>query len=369
MSFSSTFNPQETIDSFAAALEEDSKIGTADFKPKKLNYVVIEGETGLSYSKLEKFYECPRKFQLGYLKELATFSASIHTAYGHAVGAGVQEFLTKVDLVGTELAKEHATLAAIAAFDYHDIFYCPEKGNKSLWFAILAVEKFTSFYESHVFQNGERFSDYEIAVLNGKPAVELTFYIKLHGYNYQGHIDLILRNKFTGQLVVFELKTSKYQETLEDWANSNQALGYNVVLSHFIPEMADYRVIYVCYNASSLTYYCLEFVKSIMSRTEFLMSMLADVSTMDTYKELNFWPKRGSSCRNFGRACEYFGFCDNQLWIDAAVEASLNNKLNSQFESFPLEEVDFVADLDSLLTTQQSSLATESSFSKMLDAI
>jgi hypothetical protein len=363
------FNQAETIAGFNAAIEADSKIGTADFKPKKLTYVIIEDETGLSYSKLEKFYECPRKFQLGYIKELSTFSASIHTAYGHAVGAGVQEFITKLEELGTQGAKEYATLAAIAAFDYHDIFYCPEKGNKSLWFAILAIEKFATFYESHVLQNGERFSDYEIATLNGKPAVELTFYIKLHGYNYQGHIDLILRNKFTGQLVVFELKTSKYQETLENWQNSNQALGYNVVLSHFIPEMADYRVIYVCYNASSLTFYCLEFIKSIMSRTEFLMSMLADVSTMDIYKELNFWPKRGSSCRNFGRACEYFGFCDNQLWIDAAVEAAKSNQLNGQFESFPLEEVDFVTDLDDLLSSQQSSLATETSFSKTLDAM
>lgn len=346
----------KTQQGFLAAVEAE-----VSHKPVKLNYVVIEDEDSLSYSKLEKFYQCPRKYEVGQLKGLSEFSPSIHTAFGHAIGAGVQEFLLSKD-------KEKAVLAAIAAYDHSDIELAIEKANKSLWFAISAIDIFSNFYETHQLQNGENFSDYEVAILEGKPAIELTFYIKLEGYNYQGHIDLVLRHKLTGRLVVFEIKTSKYAETIEDWKNSNQALGYNVVLNNFVKNMADYRVIYLCYNTLQRQFYTLEFIKTLESRTEFLLSLLADVEQMNLYKQLGFWPKRGTACKDFNRPCEYFDRCDNAGWIETQTRLKESGQLDMPYEALDLADVTFVLDIKDLLESQQVE-ANETPISNLLDSL
>ena len=61
--------------------------------PKRLGYVAQEGVIALSYSRLNTLYSCPRKFQLSELMGRKSFSPTMHTAFGHAYGAGVQTFL------------------------------------------------------------------------------------------------------------------------------------------------------------------------------------------------------------------------------------------------------------------------------------
>lgn len=58
------------------------------------------------------------------------------------------------------------------------------------------------------FENFDGFDkDWEVDVINGKPAVELRFEMEIGGYPFVGVIDLVLRNKKTGARAVIDHKS------------------------------------------------------------------------------------------------------------------------------------------------------------------
>lgn len=73
------------------------------------------------------------------------------------------------------------------------------------------------YYEAGLsyFDSFSGFGDeWEVAVIDGKPAVECKFEIKIGGYPFVGIIDLVLRNKETGEYMVVDHK-SKSKNSME----------------------------------------------------------------------------------------------------------------------------------------------------------
>lgn len=312
--------------------------------PKRLGYVALEGVVNLSYSRLSTFYTCPRKFQLSELEGRKSFSPSVHTAFGHAYGAGVQTFLQYApqsleNLEGVQLAEERAVVATVAAWDMYSLWQEDPKRIKTLWEAIAAVRRFCK-QEAHTL-----LEEWELAYLpSGKPMIELMFYVDCGAYSYQGHIDAVLRHRETRELCILELKTGSRAAAQADWANSSQTLGYNVILQALgvtSAEQAAYHVKYLCYDANGRELSLMEFSKSAVERVEWIVGLLMDIQQMELYKEHGVWPKRGSSCRNWNRNCEHFLTCDLSM---QAVTPEL-----SSYESMKLEDVDFVITLEKLL--------------------
>ncbi len=271
---------------------------------RKLDYGVVGGK-GLSYSRRQTLNSCPRKFQLENIYNLGLRDDSnVDFAFGHAVGAGVQHLLWQPhDLHG-------AVIRCAAAWDI-DILIDNIKANKSLAHAVRAVKIFHQMVSSV----GGFLRDYEIAIFNGKPAIELTFCIHLHdGFLYEGHIDVILFNPKTNHYLVVELKTTKFNNIHESmYKNSSQALGYSIVLDSIAADHGaqnSYYVMYLVYKTGAMLFEQFLFPKSRYQRAKFLNDLLLDCERLDLYALANHYPQQGEACFNFFRPCQFLDTCN-----------------------------------------------------------
>lgn len=286
-----------------------------------------------SYSMMEVFHACPRKFFLSKQAALVGSEVShnnVHFAFGHAVGSGIQSWLVSKD---TDTALLNSFLAWRIPYAL-----ALEKKKKSIWEANLAVLRFPAFFESNL-------EDWEIFTLPeiNKPAIELAVEIDFeNGFKHYVHIDAILRNKYNGKLAVLENKTSsKLEEAI--YANSSQALSYAAVIDA-ISDDTSYEVFYCVYDTSTRDWNLLPFTKSVSLKAEWLLDIRLDHAAISTYKELNFFPKRGESCYDYMSRCQFFGEC-NLL--------SQTKELNTLGKDESAEVVDIKISVSQMIAKQQ----------------
>jgi hypothetical protein len=295
----------------APSVPRDFHDTALEIRPKKLNYIIEQSRIALSFSKLQTLRDCPRKFQCKELGSAGEYTPSIDTAYGHAFATGVQHlFITEGDL-------PRAMLAALDAWDY-PYFTDPwgQKADKSFWACINSLQRYheTQFPILH--------NEYGIAVLDGKPAVELFAYVKVgQGYSYQVHIDLVLQSRWTGALVVAELKTSGMMQQAANWQNSLQTLGYYTLLSAIAARaglQVDAEIMYIVQQTGKLLkpednygFHTFHFVKEQIAHGDFMQDLAMHCTILDLYIENAYFPKYGHNCVAYGRPCSYFGSCDH----------------------------------------------------------
>lgn len=307
-----------------------------------------------SYSLLTNLHKCPRLFELDKLQansEILVDSGlpNLDFAFGHAVGAGIQTYAATRSLVAAQFA---AFLAWRAPHDAEKIDARGNSTGKSLAHATNAVEIFSYFWE-------ENFSEWEVVRLpNGKPATELAFAVNFQQspapiYHF-GHIDTVLQNKETKSLAVWEGKTTTTEDIDEaEFANSNQALGYSVVVDAIAQELqidsTEYEVFYIVYSARARKFFLLPFGKTRTQRAEWLQDILLDHANLQTYQRLGYYPKRGESCVNkYGRKCFWFGSCQmsNEALFPGVTPPVLE-------EVTSVESLDFQFTLSDLIKSQQ----------------
>lgn len=261
---------------------------------------IVAYDNCTSYSQLLELHTCPRMYQLNKAAakqpSIEGEQTNVHFAFGHSVGAGV----------ATYMATKNLTAGLFASFVAWRADYNLTNGKgKSLADAQFAIELFAASGIA---------DDWEVYMLSsGQPAVELAFSVDCeNGYKHYGHIDLVGKHKQTGKVAVWEFKTTGYgivDEAL--YANSSQALSYSVVLDSIAPGSTTFEVNYAVYSSTKREWQALPFTKSILLKASWLQDLLLDHGTIDTYRGLNFFPKRGESCANqFGQRCRYFGICD-----------------------------------------------------------
>jgi len=289
----------------------DSEIGSADAAStqaaltKKDNYAWNHRFINIdSHSQREILHECPRKFQqLKIVRpgiELGNTYINLDFIFGHAVGAGVQCYI----VTGNRNAALFATFLSWST----DSDAETNKSNKSLYFAILATLKFIDFW------NQIR-QDWEVATFNGKAASELTFWLDCeNGHYHAGHIDVVLRNKVSGYYTVIEIKTTSMRDPSEAmYGNSGQALGYSIILDTIagtLGAVTTFQVLYFVYSSTRRAWNVFPFTKSRKQRAEWIQDLLLDHTTLNTYVNLEFFPKRGNACWSFNKTCQYYGICD-----------------------------------------------------------
>jgi hypothetical protein len=293
---------------------EARKLGVGELAAKTTDKgyrALVENINTTSYSILERLSACPRAFALDKLKAASEIAAGVPEAknidfvYGHSVGAGVQGLLASDNNLVDGLWASFIGWKAHYDFGTSDTL---KYKNKSITTAALAIETFHHMLPSH-----EVLSHYEVMRLDdGRPAIELAFCFDTDdGYQYYGHIDAIVRSKLTGKLAVMEFKTTGLNAVAPAlFANSNQALGYAVALDSIMPGQTEYDVIYCIYQPKTNSWTVLEFHKSFKKKAEWVQDILLAHQQISTYRQLNHYPKRGSSCMNYNRPCEWFGECD-----------------------------------------------------------
>lgn len=252
----------------------------------------------LSYSTLDILHTCERKLQLS--KLLVTEvdkEESEHFSFGHAFGAGVATYLVTQD---ANQALYQAWLA-----------YWPEieTDKKSIARCIAALEVAIPKLDTILM-------DYEIVTFENKPAVELSFRLNVtDDYYFVGYIDAVLKNRYTGQHMVFECKTTGLQlyDLSPLYKNSGQALGYSIVLDRITGEkLSSYGVMYFVAQLGKNfmpTIHMYEWDKTLSDRLNWFISLGLDVSHLQRMKELDVYPKRGQSCLQYNRPCQFFGVC------------------------------------------------------------
>lgn len=261
----------------------------------------MQPSTSLSYSNRKNLRLCPKKWELDKITATGKedeFTSNIDFAFGHAVGAGV----------ATWIATQNANSAIFSSFLAYNTGFFDSLKTKSIVSAYLAVNKFIGVSEYLL-------KDWEIALFEGKPAVELRARIDLgNGYFFYMDIDVVLKKRGENVYKILECKTTSLNNIHESlFGNSSQALGYGIVLDSIAGELSStavYEVMYTVFKAGSAQEWeVLPFIKSRQQRAEWLQDVLMDCSIIDAYKEHNHFPKNGEACFDFYRPCQYYGTC------------------------------------------------------------
>lgn len=324
----------------------------------------------LSYSSLLALHGCPRKYLLNkslvpnYVaassstatvdmtglgefigldvtppkKELteAQKKQAVTFAFGKAVGVGVQSVMQgkDFDAVLVDMFLEWDTW----------LLDEDERMRKSFWDAISAVESFAALSTLDF-----DITDYELVKVPGteKWAVEMSFVILLPGgARYRGYIDAVIRNKYTGEIVVLECKTTgstfvsaaKYQ-------NSEQALGYALILDKVFGQLSSYSVLYTVYLTKSSKWEVFKFPKTSTQRASWFLNTMSDLEHLEGYIANEYFPNRGENCEAWGRPCDY---------IDICCSPELRNFFREDGATDKDEDFDYVITLEELMGAQGS---------------
>ena len=316
----------------------------------------------LSHSSLETLHSCPRKFEIYRMNYAPKEKGTIDTAFGHAVGVGVQELLIDASLPASSCANPFLTSYQNAIWKMFlswevDIDETKPKSKKSFHAACLAVEK----YQQQLLPLLT--NDWELAYFEGKPAVELGFIIKLpNDYYYRGYVDAVLVNKKEKRFRVLELKTTGLNVVdVAQYKNSFQGVGYGVILDKLAASLdysADYYVDYLVYKTVSQEFLTFPFLKTNYQRAKWLSQLLVETETIDLYLQKELFPTHGESCYNFYRQCQYFGICEREN-SELQVKKVTNLPTDEEFAS--AWSIDNLLAMNSPTDSKNNSLDTQTS--------
>lgn len=361
------------------------QINLSDVSPIKL----------LSHSSLETLHSCPRKFEIYRMNYAPKDKGTIDTAFGHAVGIGIQ---TLLQAQSSELLPNYCDLSnyQLAVWQMFLSWEVPidetkPKSKKSFHAACIAVEKYQQQLLPLVSE------EWELAYFEGKPAVELGFIVELpNGYYYRGYVDAVLVHKHEKRFRVLELKTTGLATVdIAQYKNSFQGVGYGVILDKLAASMdyaADYYVDYLVYKTGAQEFLTFPFLKTAYQRAKWLSQLIVETETIDLYIKKELFPTHGQSCFNFYRQCQYFGMCERsnedlvikrvaniptteefaEAWNEESLLALTDSKNNlldiapvkdynkpiEEVKKEIIEEFDFIITFEELVTRQYENLAS-----------
>lgn len=303
------------IDNSLAALLKSEDIRGQLFDPNKAKrnkqkrYLrLMRGVNIFSYSTGETLQTCERKFSRKKLElnndydtSIVTLGTNIDFAFGRAIETGIQSaFLGN--------GKDKIFFDMFLAWDIPLMQQHPKGKNKTFAHACIAIDQF-------LYVKKQFFEGWEVAMFKGRPAIELAVCIDMeNGYYYVGHADIILWNPQLRRYKVLEIKTTGFTTVHEAmYKNSNQSTGYSI----FVDSVADnydvsatFEVYYLVLPTEAGFWKLYEFTKSRSARAEWINNLLFDIQRINLSKQTGIWPKRGSSCYDFYKPCEYYDRCD-----------------------------------------------------------
>ena len=278
-------------------------------KSKQRRYQdLMRGINVYSYSTSERLIQCENKFRCNKLElnneitsPIVTLEGNIDFAFGRAIETGVQ-----AALLGHP--KEKIFFDMFMAWDIKLMAEHPRGAEKRFVDACIAIDQFI-YIKEQIMQG------WQIAMFNGKPAIELALCVDMeNGYYFVGHADVILYHPVLQRFRVLEIKTTGRKFLHEAmYKNSGQSTGYSIFLDEIAKNVeltSTYEVYYLVFPTSVGYWKIYEFTKARSSRAEWINTLLLDIQRIQNYKKLNYWPKRGNSCFEWNRPCEYFDRCD-----------------------------------------------------------
>lgn len=288
----------------------------------------------LSHSSRDVLHRCPTEYRLYKIGNIVDREDSVDTNFGKTVGAGIQSLILG-DSHTTTIWKMFLTWQGDLLSESDSA--AAQKKRKFFWHTIAAIDSFAILLTT-------LFKDWEIAVFKGKPAVELSFRINFgDGFLDRGHVDIVLRNKITGELRVIEIKTTAFDSVTEaQYKNSQQGVGYGVVLDaiakQYPEHFSSYEVLYLVYKTKKMEWEPIPFKKSFLQRAQWIKSVMLDVAKIELYDREQFWPKHGENCMRFFKVCPYFDICGmSDKALGLADESKIPVKSDMRDDGQPVE--------------------------------
>ena len=204
----------------------------------KFNYrKPVRGERKISYSQYAMYSQCPKHWELAYVKNLRTFSQSIHTIFGTAFHETLQNYLTvmfeqsvtkanQIDL-NKYLADQMHSLYKEAVEKMGEHFSTKREMNEFYSDGIAILDWFKKKRGGYFSAKNEELLGIEIPIYH--PVNETNKNVMMLGY-----LDVVIRDKRDGKITIIDIKTStmgwnKYQKA--DKVKTSQLVLYKKYFS------------------------------------------------------------------------------------------------------------------------------------------
>lgn len=191
----------------------------------------------VSYSQYAQWFKCPFQWKTNYIDGLKTFEANLNLTYGNAIHETLQHY---VKTLYTEGMLKATTLGLRDYFIEHLI---QEATENKIAFTQEEIQEFIEdgvnfikeFMTAAVRLQHFPPDKYEFLGIEDELNMDLT-----HNTQYWGYIDLVLKDKTTGRIKIFDFKTSRMAWTTsqkEDLSKTSQLVLYKALYSrkHNIP--------------------------------------------------------------------------------------------------------------------------------------
>lgn len=302
-------------------------------------YAIHPNLQKLSYNANVLLEACPRLFELDRLserREKEDDDKDVHLDFGSLVGSLVQDYLVHKS---TTPAIWNAFLSYPRDSFSTEVDEDEKKHKKDFWYALQALDKFVGFKKQVL-------GDYEVAVVDGKPAVELGFIIDCPGdFQYRGKLDAFLINS-REQFACFECKTTGSKTIHEAmFRNSGQGIGYSAIVDVIagklgLQERSSFPVWYPVYQTHKYEWEEFKFIKSRITHANWIRHLLRSIQHISEYAEDNFFPMHGQNCFRYNRPCRFFEQCEmsNKFLVGDAPKVKVDKDEDYQFR-FSLDEL------------------------------
>lgn len=311
--------------------------------------LIVDPRKLSSHSSLGTMRFCDRAFVLDKYKR-DPMVENYDLNFGKTVGAGVQALF--IPQPSGNFDQSNINAAYITAFkefkgdlDNEDtnLFYNQGRQTKTFWHAINAIDLFIPHRRS-------KYSDYDIAMFDGRPALELGFCIDLgNGHFHRGFVDVILKHKRYNNLLPLEIKTTKSWNPQEAaYKNSGQSLGYSLIADQVAKTIdadtssgwrIDYPIFCTASNKTNWTFF--EFTKSRTQRVVWLKNLiLAHNHIQERIDDNGYFPMDGGGCYRFAKVCSHFDYCEfsDKVLFPSGIPEVVEDFGKYQFH-FKLEDI------------------------------
>lgn len=191
----------------------------------------------VSYSQYGKWFACPHHWYLDYVKGLRTREVNLNLTYGNAIHETLQIY---AKTLYTEGLIKATTLNLRNFFIEHFVDECTDNKIKCTQaemqeFVEDGINFINEFMRASVRLQYFPADKYEFLGVEDELSMELT-----NNTQYWGYIDLVLKEKKTGRIKIFDFKTSRMAWTdsqMEDLSKTSQLVLYKALYSkkHNVP--------------------------------------------------------------------------------------------------------------------------------------
>jgi ATP-dependent helicase/DNAse subunit B len=282
----------------------------------------------VSYSSMNTFASCPRKFEFAklYPKRDRAFEDFYAAEVGKAIHAAYQNFLTIGD-------KEQAIWTLMQEFPF-ELEFNQSNDYRGFDASLATLEEMMvdakmMEYELARIMRPPTVSEVAEAAKLGLvaestevPAIEVPFELRFKGLKlpdgrgiaFTGFLDAILRNKSTGLYRTLDIKTSRVRmaDATAKYKFDTQQVPYGIVVDHVAQDQVEsFEVLYLdCYIdlvEPQVTFY--PFMKSRQDIMEWATNRLIQFQQIQRFMESDYFPRTDSGCLFYQKPCAWLEPC------------------------------------------------------------